>query len=578
MTSRWTARLHHAAATLAPGLFALLLGVGLSACGGSDDDPVPVAAPAPTASTQYGTLQGSVHASGMKQFLGIPYATPPVGELRWKAPTAPATWAGTRTATTYGSHCPQKDTSPLSSYGTPGGQEDCLYLNVFTPTTAGPHPVLVWIHGGAFLYGRGVGYTPTRLTAQGVVVVTINYRLGALGFLSHPALNDTAGRSGNYGVMDQTFALQWVRNNIHTFGGDPSNITLAGQSAGAASVLTQLNTSKATNLFHKAILQSGPVTEQPTGAEAQLGRAAAPGVTEIVGGATVAATNFGCPNDANAATCLRALPLATIIANQPSATFSASNSPNVDGDYLVRSNAAAVNGGLLANKLPVLIGSTTDEYTSLLAGEETANNNRGLAAGSPASGLLLPGAVGYQNLLSTDAELTARFTTTFGPAATAAAALYPASAYGGSRPLALSAAVTDYLFACGTRRASKALSASGVPVYVYEFNDPDAPMALQPAASFPFKSYHAAEIQYLFDLPSSAQLNTAQRALADQMTTHWANFVKSRTGNPNSTGSTTWPPFTSTEQVLQFAPAGSSVITNFKTAHKCSTLWTRDLP
>lgn len=558
MTFRWNRVLNTPLACAA-------LALGLAACG-SDDDTV-ATVPAPTATTLYGTVSGSVHSSGsMKQFLGIPYAAPPVGQRRWAAPVPPAAWTGTRDATKFGNHCPQRDTSPLSYYGTAGGQEDCLFLNVFTPTTPGPHPVMVWIHGGAFLYGRGDGYTPVRLTQQGVVVVTLNYRLGSLGFLAHPALNDAAGHSGNYGVMDQTLALKWVKDNINAFGGDSGNITVAGQSAGAASVLTQLNTAKATNLFHKAILQSGPVTAQPTGAAAQ------------VSGADVAATNFGCPNDANAAACLRALPVATIIAKQPTATFSSTNSPNVDGDYLVRTHAEAVNGGLLPNKVPVLIGNTMDEYTSLLGTEETLKNNANVAAGSPASALLLPGAAGYKNLYETDAEFSAVFTATFGPAATAATAAYPAANYGGSRPLALSAAVTDSLFACGTRRAAKALSASGVPVYAYEFNDPDAPMELQAKVSFPFKSYHAAEIQYLFDLPSSAKLTAAQKALADKMVTHWAQFIKSRTGNPNAAGSTAWPPYTTTEEVLQFAPTQSAVITNFKVTHKCAALWTRDLP
>ncbi|HEX3139840.1 MAG TPA: carboxylesterase family protein [Rhizobacter sp.] len=543
--------------------WALTLAHLLSACGGSDDD-APAPAAAPTVTTQYGTLEGALHGSGsMKQFLGIPYAAPPVGELRWKAPAPPAPWSGTRSATSYGHHCPQKATSPLSSYGTAGGQEDCLYLNVFTPTTSGPHPVMVWIHGGAFLYGRGLGYTPVRLTAQGVVVVTINYRLGSLGFLAHPALNDAQGHSGNYGVMDQTAALQWVKNNIHNFGGDPGNVTIAGQSAGAASVLTQLNSAKTANLFNKAILESGPVTDQPTGAAAQAS------------GATVGASNFGCPNDANAATCLRALSADFIVANQPSATFSSTNSPNVDGDYLVRTNLAAVYGNLLANKVPVIIGNTVDEYTSLLAGEETALNNASLAAGSPASALVLPGAAGYQSLLATDPALTARLTATFGPTlAPVVAAQYPAANYGGSRPLALSAAVTDYLFACGTRRAAKAMQASGIPVYAYEFNDPNAPMALQPQVSFPFKAYHASEIQYLFDLPSAASLSAQQRTLADQMTAYWANFVKSRNGDPNASGSAAWPPYSASEPVLQFAPTGSSVINNFSATHKCTSLWT----
>lgn len=541
------------------------LALGLAACGGDDDTAV--AGPAPTATTLYGSVSGSVHSSGtMKQFLGIPYAAPPVGERRWAAPMPPAAWTGTRDATKFGHHCPQRDTSPLSYYGTAGGQEDCLFLNVFTPVTPGPHPVMVWIHGGAFLYGRGDGYLPVRLTQQGVVVVTLNYRLGSLGFLAHPALNDAAGHSGNYGVMDQTLALKWVKDNISAFGGDSGNITVAGQSAGAASVLTQLNTAKATNLFHKAILQSGPVAVQPTGVAAQAS------------GANVAATNFGCPNDASAAACLRALPVATIIAKQPTETFSNTNSPNVDGDYLVRTNAAAVNGGLLPNKVPVLIGNTMDEYTSLFGTEETLANNAAVAPGSPSSALKLPGDTGYKNALDSDAALTAAFKATFGPLAGTVAGEFPAANYGGSRPLAFSAAVTDSLFACGTRRAARALSASGVSVYAYEFNDQDAPMELQAKVSFPFKAYHAAEIQYLFDLPSTARLNTAQRALADKMVTHWVQFVKSRTGNPNAAGSAAWPPYTTTEEVLQFAPAKSEVVKTFKDTHKCATLWTPDLP
>jgi para-nitrobenzyl esterase len=566
MKTTWTAALGAAA-----------LALTLAACGGGDDDTPAVEAP-PTAETLSGTVQGSPHSSGtMKQFLGIPYAAPPVGELRWKAPTPPAAWTGVRPATSYGSHCPQRDTTPLSAYGTPGGQEDCLYLNVFTPTARGPHPVLVWIHGGAFQYGRGLGYTPVRLTQQGVVVVTINYRLGALGFLAHPALADANGRSGNYGVMDQTFALQWVKNNIGNFGGDPSNITIAGQSAGAASVLTQLNTPTAINLFQKAVLQSGPVTEQPTLAEAQFGRAAAPGVTRIMGGVEVAETRFGCPNDANAATCLRGKTVAEIIASQPSETFSATNSPVVDGAYLLRGNQAAVNGNLLASKVPVLIGNTTDEYTSLLAGEETAANNVGVTS---AANLKPPTDPTYVPMLATDAALTSRLTATFGPTlAPIVAARYPVANYSGSRPLALSAAVTDSLFACGTRRAAKALAASGVPVYAYEFNDPNAPMALQPAVSFPFKSYHAAEIQYLFDLPSTAQLNGAQRALSDQMVLYWAQFIKSRNGDPNgAAGNPAWPRYSGTESMLRFAPGAVASFTDFKTLHQCSSLWTPDLP
>ena len=542
--------------SLASTLFATAL---LAACGGDDDAPVS-APPAPTAQTTTGTVEGTATA-GMHRFLGIPYAQPPVGALRWAAPRPAAAWTGTRAAKAFGRHCPQKDTSPLSYYGTADGSEDCLFLNVYTPATPGPHPVLVWIHGGAFIYGRADGYVPERLVAQGLTVVSLNYRLGALGFLAHPALNDAAGHSGNYGVMDQTLALRWVKDNIAAFGGNPDNVTLAGQSAGAASVLTQLNSPKAAGLFHKAILQSGPVADQPAGAAAQAS------------GATAAATAFDCPDDANAAACLRALPVDTVVANQPSATFSASNSPNVDGDYLVRTNLAAVASGQIA-RVPVLIGSTVDEYTSLLASEETAANNMAVAPGAPASSLKKPGDPGYVNLLNTDEALTARFQATFGPAAAAAAAGSPRAADDGGGPRPVGAGVTDSLFACGTRRAAKQIAATNVPVYVYEFNDPQAPMVLQAPVSFSFKSYHAAEIQYLFDLPSTALLTASQKALADELVGHWSRFAKSATGDPNTAGSTAWPRFDPVaEPVLQFKPTGSTVISDFKTVHHCD-LWT----
>ena len=170
----------------------------VGACGGDDEATTAPPAAAPTASTQLGVVEGSLSASGtMKQFLGIPYAAPPVGALRWKAPQAPAAWTGTRAAKSFGPHCPQRDTSPMSAYGAAGGQEDCLYLNVFTPASPGPHPVLVWIHGGAFNTGGTATYfDPSPLVSKGVIVVNIAYRLGAMGFLGHPALASRCNKPG----------------------------------------------------------------------------------------------------------------------------------------------------------------------------------------------------------------------------------------------------------------------------------------------------------------------------------------------------------------------------------------------
>ncbi|MEK8052703.1 carboxylesterase family protein [Ideonella sp. DXS22W] len=516
-------RFHRLALATLP---ALLLGACLDGGGDPPVDPLRVA-------TADGPVQGA-QAGGMRQFLGIPYAAPPVGARRWQPPAAVTPWTTVRDATTFGAHCPQPDTTPLA-YGTPGGQEDCLFLNVFTPTSPGPHPVLVWVHGGAFYLGRSNGYTPTRLVEQGITVVTLNYRLGALGYLAHPALNDANGRSGNYGLLDQVAALQWVRRNIAAFGGDPSNVTLAGQSAGAASTLTQLLSPMASGLFHKAVLQSPPAITQPTGAAAQAL------------GASTAASAFGCADDANAAACLRALPVERIIAAQPGG-FSPLNGPNVDGAYLTATWRDGLAAGLAA-KVPVLMGSTHDEFTAFQGQTE-------LRTGAPLSASAYPAALAA----------------TYGAALGATVAgLYPLSRYD-SPSLALSAAVTDSLFACGVRQSVRQLAAAGNPVWAYEFNDVNAPMVLQPAVSFAYKAYHAAEIQYLFDLPSTSLLNSAQQQLAADMLGHWVRFM--RTGNPNASGSNTWPAYSrSDDRLLQFVPAASTVTAGFAADHQCA-VWT----
>jgi len=213
----------------------------------------------PVVVTETGPVRG-IATGTMQEFRGIPYAEAPVGDLRWRPPQEPARWTGVLDATAFSPHCPQAATP----YGTPSTTEDCLFLNVFTPdkTNEGrPHllPVMFWIHGGGLVVGESDGYDPSPLVAQGVVVVTINYRLGELGFLAHPALaaESPTGASGNYGLMDQQAALRWVQRNIRAFGGDPDNVTIFGQSAGALSVHSQLASPLAAGLFHKAIVESG---------------------------------------------------------------------------------------------------------------------------------------------------------------------------------------------------------------------------------------------------------------------------------------------------------------------------------
>src|SRR5206468_604950 len=200
------------------------------------------APPSPVVVTDKGPVRG-VATGVMHQFLGIPYAAAPIGDLRWRPPQEHARWNGVFDATAFGPHCPQVATP----YGTPSTSEDCLFLNVFTPVKTNPGrphllPVMFWIHGGGLVVGESDGYDPTKLVAQAVVVVTINYRLGELGFLAHPALGaeSPTGASGNYGLMDQQAALRWVRRNIRTFGGDADNVTIFGESAGGLSVHSQL--------------------------------------------------------------------------------------------------------------------------------------------------------------------------------------------------------------------------------------------------------------------------------------------------------------------------------------------------
>ncbi len=204
----------------------------------------------PVAVTADGAVRG-LASGAVDEFLGIPYAAPPVGALRWQPPQPAASWPGVRAATAFAPHCPQT----ASPFGQASMSENCLYLNVFTPSHDQPgpgHPVMVWIHGGALVTGESDDYNPARLVADGVTVVTINYRLGALGFLAHPALADAKGQSGDYGLMDQQAALRWVQRNIARFGGDPHDVTLFGESAGGLSTLSQVASPQARGLFQKA--------------------------------------------------------------------------------------------------------------------------------------------------------------------------------------------------------------------------------------------------------------------------------------------------------------------------------------
>lgn len=218
--------------------------------------------------TEAGYVSGTSEG-GLWIYRGIPYAAPPIGDLRWRPPAPVQPWDGTREAKEFSAACPQPASADPSSGDTPANtSEDCLYLNVWTPAkSAGEKiPVMVFIHGGAF--GQGAGsislYDGTALAKKGVIVVTLNYRLGALGFLAHPQLvkESTNGSSGNYGLLDQLAALDWVQRNIAAFGGDPSRVTIFGESAGASSILLHLVSPQSRGLYQQAIVESGPLWTQ----------------------------------------------------------------------------------------------------------------------------------------------------------------------------------------------------------------------------------------------------------------------------------------------------------------------------
>src|ERR1700691_470880 len=272
----------------------------------------------PVAITANGAVRGT--SSGpVNEFLGIPYSSPPGGALRCRRRQRAASWRGVRDATRFAPHCPQL----ASPFGQASTSEDCLFLNVFTPSHRPPgagSPVMVWIHGGALVTGESNDYDPTKLVEDGVTVVTINYRLGALGFLADPALADANGQSGDYGLEDQQAALRWVQRNIASFGGNAHNVTLFGESAGGLSTLSQVASPQARGLFQKAIVESGSYNLT----QASLSAAEAAG--------TAFAAKAGCASQTapQVSACLRSLPVSTILANEDTAGYT----PNLNREFL----------------------------------------------------------------------------------------------------------------------------------------------------------------------------------------------------------------------------------------------------
>jgi para-nitrobenzyl esterase len=504
----------------------------------------------PIAFTESGLVIGST-TDGGTEFLGIPYAAPPVGALRWTPPKRYGFFPGfVLQATQFGSACTQA--------GGIGG-ENCLFLNVFTPQVKsddGWHdrdghglPVMFWIHGGGLINGSSTPYNPERLVEKGVIVVTINYRVGYLGFFAQSAIDAEGHLNGNYGFMDQQFALGWVRRNIASFGGDPDRVTIFGESAGGQSVYAQLASPLAAGMFRGAISESGSYAEFQDYFSniVPLVVGETTGTTAVPSGAAIA-DSVGCANQT--ASCLRAVPAATMIATEPFPLY-----PFVDGTLLTQTMSAAFASGEF-NQVPVISGTNHDEYRLFVALDYDL-------VGNP---------------ILTSAEYDTAVTTLWGPAlAPPVLALYPFASYpfGGE---ALGASATDGVFSCAARIAEQSL-AKFVPTYTYEFNDENAPPAQSAFGgllTFPLGAYHSSELQYLFPgidvfgLPVT--LSSQQRRLSHAMVSYWTQFAK--TGDPNSSGEPLWSPYSaSTDEFQSLIPPAPVVESNFDSSHQCSTFW-----
>ncbi|MEV5978303.1 carboxylesterase family protein [Streptomyces sp. NPDC052114] len=520
-------------AVLAAAAAAVLVPLPARAAGGAPADGTLVR-------TDAGWIRGESTAQG-RQFLGVPYARQPVGGLRWKEPRPVRPWGGVRRATSFGNRCVQ-GASWDPGYEIPSHTEDCLALNVYAPRGhAGPRPVMVWLHGGGLTAGAGADVVPDAFArTTGTVVVTVNYRLGALGFLATEGLDGEAsdGVSGNYGLLDQQAALRWVRANIGRFGGDAARVTVAGESAGGRSVCTLIASPTARGLFRAGIVQSGAYGDC---AGRERARAVADGAAF--------AKKAGCPDPRTALACLRARPAAELLAAQASFDWG----PVVGGAFLPSQPTEAYAKGTAA-RVPVLGGANRDEGQ--------------LHAFARFDGQGRP--------LSADQYPTA-LTDTYGPRLGGRVlATYPLAGHA-SPTHAYGAAFGDMAFACPALRLNTALAARG-PVYAYEFADRTSPPFASLRAldtDYDFGATHVNEVQYLFrHFGLTSPFDAQQRLLSRQMVQYWGSFI--RDGVPRAAGGPTAPDQrTHPGQVLSLRTAsagGNALGTTVADAHRCD-LW-----
>jgi para-nitrobenzyl esterase len=458
--------------------------------------------PFPFVLTHEEQVLGTVQA-GVASFKGIPYAAAPLGSLRWRPPQPPPESSEIRTANEFGPACPQP---AMPGPGSSRTSEDCLTLNVFRPSeTEDPLPVMVWIHGGSFVAGTAGDplFDGSKLAQEGVVVVTLNFRLGAFGWLAHPALADGASNGGtaNYGMMDQIAALRWVHDNIAAFGGDPNNVTLFGTSSGAASVALLMLCEQSRDLFQKAILESVPGREGVRTMEMaeSVGKELFQVVAHDDNGRDPRATDSGV-----------LLAAQKLLLSKSARSFG----PTKDGILVTEDIASGFKAGR-QSRIPLIIGTNEDETT--YGAEPDINEEQGLA-GETVDALrkLYPGASGNP------AEL--------------AASLY-----------------TDRVFTEPARFLARSHAATGSPTFRYRFSYvPEAQRADGDGGQ-------GRELQFVFGaegVPGAGMFTHRDREVSSLLRAYWTNFAK--TGNPNGSGRPLWETSSVRERLLLISNAGIS--------------------
>ena len=496
----------------------VVMSLGLAACGQGDNAASNMSSTEPLVKVASGELRGVVK-DGVASYLGVPYAASPVGMLRWMPPQPVASWEGVRDAAAFGESCIQPQGFGGPGTNTPSGNEDCLFLNIWTPADAKGKslPVMVWVHGGAYIVGSGaVPMTQgTGFAKQGAILVTINYRLGNLGFFAHPAIvaETPDGEHGNYAFMDQRAALQWVHDNIAVFGGDPDNVTLFGQSAGGTSVGFLLTMPSANGLYQKAIIESGsirssvrPLKDAPEDVKS----------AEDMGQALAAALGLenATAND------LRALPAEKLVAGETN-PGQFMPGPIADGTDVKGPTYQELAAGNF-NHVPVMLGGNSFEV-SIMRGAENS----------------------IPELLGDNLNQALRLYDGYGSL---------------DREKQLQEIAGDVFVVEGARQYAESLSKAGVPTYLYHFDY---------VASFQRDTMpgtgHIFEIPFVFDTVDkwSPMATDEDKAYAKKVSPYWVAFAK--TGDPNGDDRPNWPQYNSaTKTLMYFGPKGPEAKENFE--------------